>query len=118
MSGSNSSIALPGFGKSLPSSWLYVGHLILRLCKGLFVIWTPGLLSAIRLITERKGREREGEEEKEKEERGGEREEGERRRRRQGGKRGEEHVYINRPCRAFNSSPLAAGSQLQTNVLV
>ena len=56
----------------MPSSWLYVGHLILGLCKGLLIIWTPGLLPVIHLITEREGGEREGEEEKEMKKRGGE----------------------------------------------
>lgn len=95
----------------MPSSWLYVGYLILRLCKGLFIIWTPGLLPVIHLITEREGGEREGEEEKEMKKREGGREGGRRR------EREEEHMYINRPCQAFgvlNILPSAAGSQLLT----
>ena len=71
----------------MPSSWLYVGYLILRLCKGLFIIWTPGLLPVIHLITEREGGEREGEEEKEMKKREGGREGGKE------GKGGRTYVY-------------------------
>ena len=52
-------VALPGFRKGLLSSWLYVGHVILWLSKGLFIIRTPRLLTIICLITEREGGRRE-----------------------------------------------------------